>query len=180
MFDDDFSDVGSLGTRRAPKQWVSVDTTPPPKIKRYLNTERTSKKQYALSRYRVALRHFSFFYSRRHNKTLKKEVQAAAKKAVEEALAAKAGPSGKTEFDPQEVQELTKAAVLESYQRIKLRKEPRDPNVKCLSRESDEGNVEYKLKLKDPDTGNPYRIQQLVGIDSLSGVAAPPYLFVYS
>ncbi|GAX84840.1 hypothetical protein CEUSTIGMA_g12261.t1 [Chlamydomonas eustigma] len=132
MFDDDFSDVGSLGTRRAPKQWVSVDTTPPPKIKR------------------------------RHNKTLKKEIHAAAKKAVEEALAAKAGPSGKTEFDPHEVQELTKAAMLESCQRIKLRKEPRDPNVKCLCRESDEGNVEYKLKLKDPDTGNPYRIQQLI------------------
>eukprot|EP00955_Chlamydomonas_euryale_P025836 272766-Chlamydomonas_euryale.AAC.1 len=43
-----------------------------------------------------------------------------------------------------------------------MRKEPRDASVRCLEREREDGNVEYKLRLKDPAEGNPYRIQQLI------------------
>lgn len=37
--------------------------------------------------------------------------------------------------------------------------EPRDASLKWLPRESEDGNVEYKLRLKDP---SPARLQQLV------------------
>jgi len=148
-------------------------------------------------------------FFRRHQKTIKREVQAAARQAVQEAL-------GSVSLNPSEVAELTRAAMAETYQRLRLRKEPRDPSVRSLSRcvrgdgdgdgarkltsqctscvsvmlvssvmchvsvcfhvygldplytsferfrECDEGNVEYKLKLKDPESGNPYRLHQLV------------------
>ncbi len=74
---------------------------------------------------------------------------------------------GASNFDTATVHEMTKQAVAATFQRYRhnfalFSKEPRDATVKFLQSESDEGNVEYKLKLKDPDTGNPYRIQQLV------------------
>lgn len=40
-----------------------------------------------------------------------------------------------------------------------MKHEARDPSVTCLGQEDEQGNVEYKLRLKDP---HPVRLQQLV------------------
>lgn len=40
-----------------------------------------------------------------------------------------------------------------------VRKEVKDPRFQCLPPEEEEGNVEYKLRVKEP---NPARLQQLV------------------
>ena len=45
---------------------------------------------------------------------------------------------GSVSLKPSEVAELTKSAMAETYQRLRLRKEPRDPGMRCLSRENDE------------------------------------------
>ena len=66
-------------------------------------------------------------FVRRHNKTIKREVQEAARLAVQEAL-------GSVSLKPSEVAELTRMAMAETYQRLRLRKEQRDPSVLCLSR----------------------------------------------
>lgn len=42
---------------------------------------------------------------------------------------------------------------------LRLKREPRDHSVACLGQEDEEGNVEYKLRIKDP---HPVRLQQLV------------------
>jgi hypothetical protein len=107
--------------------------------------------------------HFFYFLlqCRRYKKVLKREA-AAAKCALEAAIATKTSPNSKRPLSKEELQELSRRALEDTYQRIKLKKEPRDPCLKCLGRENADGNVEYKLRLKDPKEGNPYRIQQLV------------------
>lgn len=101
---------------------------------------------------------------------LKREVAAAAKAAIAAAMSTQqCSPNSKRQLSKQELQELSRKALEETYQRVKLKKEPRDPTLRWLSRENEEGNVEYKLRLKDVEGGNPYRIQQLV---SLGGGAA--------
>ncbi len=42
---------------------------------------------------------------------------------------------------------------------LRLKREPRDHSVASLGQEDEEGNVEYKLRIKDP---HPVRLQQLV------------------
>ena len=56
----------------------------------------------------------------------------------------------------------------------RCKKEVRDPSVQCLRPEDEEGNVEYKYKIKDP---NPVRLQQLVG-RSRCPLKAWPSLFI--
>ena len=167
MLDDDF-ELGGLGSRPA-RHWVSVDNTPPPVQKRCVRCE--AGRGCPEDADSISLR----LPCRRTNKTLKREVQAAAREAVELAIAAKAGsPKLRVQLDPAEVQQITRTAMVDTYQRIKLRKEPRDPSMRCLSRENDEGNVEYKWRLKDAHAGNPYRLQQLVrGREGVWGAASP-------
>lgn len=44
-------------------------------------------------------------------------------------------------------------------EQVRHKKEPKDPNITWLPAEDEEGNVEYKLRLKDPGAA---RLEQLV------------------
>jgi hypothetical protein len=105
---------------------------------------------------------------RRFKKVIKREVAAAAKAVVMAALEEREAPATKAEVKALSKQALA-ATYMQAYQRVKLQKEPRDPNVQCLGHEIEDGNVEYKLRLKDHSEGNPYRIQQLVGPCDMHG-----------
>ncbi|KXZ52069.1 hypothetical protein GPECTOR_10g1092 [Gonium pectorale] len=47
----------------------------------------------------------------------------------------------------------------EQIEALRLKREPRDHSVTCLEQEDGEGNIEYKLRIKDP---HPVRLQQLI------------------
>ena len=40
-----------------------------------------------------------------------------------------------------ELQQLSKRALAETYERIKMKREPREPSIKCLGREQEDGNI---------------------------------------
>lgn len=180
---EELPDLSGLGTRRAPRdgEWVAVDTAPPPKPKRCvqvtvcrssaLHQQRMSGTVNGLGCMDILVSFALHARCRRFKKMLKREVAAAAKAAIAAAMSTQqCSPNSKRQLSKQELQELSRKALEETYQRVKLKKEPRDPALRWLSRENEEGNVEYKLRLKDVEGGNPYRIQQLVG---LGGGACP-------
>ncbi|GFR43379.1 hypothetical protein Agub_g4451 [Astrephomene gubernaculifera] len=47
----------------------------------------------------------------------------------------------------------------EQIEALRLKREPKDLSVTCLDQEDEEGNVEYKFRIKDP---HPMRLQQLI------------------
>lgn len=73
-----------------------------------------------------------------------------------------ANPAPPSPYDPGEAAAAARRAARAREDvefRIKWKKEGRQADLHCLEREREDGNVEYKLRLKDP---NPSRLQQLV------------------